>query len=288
VINTGGYIPIGVYRDYFPPSPTVWPGFRAKIITSIAMMYDLEDPRAFFEGVKSWLAPDGVWVTQFQDLHAMVACNGFDNICHEHLEYYSMAPILWLVKHVGFRVVDATYNATNGGSLRLALVHDRRAPDEARGFDFTNLLGQLYHFRIRVEERRDQIRRALEDVWKDGRTALGIGASTKGNTTLQYCGITPELLPAIAERQEAKWGLFTAGSNIPIVGENEARAMAPDYFFVLPWHFKDALIRREKAFLARGGRLILPLPSVQVIGGGSGADLQSPSPSPDARPIVAA
>ena len=95
---------------------------------------------------------------------------------------------------------------------------------------------------------------------------LGYGASTKGNVLLQHCGIKCDLLPAIAEVNPDKFDCFTPGTNIPIISEREAHARNPDYLLVLPWHFRNTLIQRESAFLRRGGKLIFPLPAIEIVG----------------------
>ena len=255
----------GIFRDYFPPA---WPAFRQfKVITSIAMFYDLEEPGAFVKAIKDWLHPRGVWLVQFQDLAAMLGCNGFDNICHEHLTYWGQDAFLALLAQHGLCVEDVTYNQTNGGSVRYAIRHGKQRIAAPSYGDVFAQAWALAEFGRKVETLKERTRVMLQRIRAAGQTVLGYGASTKGNTTLQYYGITADLLPAIAERNPDKWGKVTAGTHIPIISEQEMRERRPDYLFVLPWHFIDGFVQREAAFLAGGGRFIVPLPELRVVGG---------------------
>ncbi len=252
-----------IYPGFFPPEydPPAW---KAKVITAIACFYDLDDPNAFVAAVKKWLHPEGVWVVQFQDLRSMLQANAVDNVCHEHLEYYSTQALADLLNRHGLIVADLSYNVVNGGSLRVVARHGQGKQcfplgSHERPADLVEFAREARSLKIRTV-------RALEGYRDRGIRVLGYGASTKGNTLLQYYGITPDLLPAIADRNPDKWGKRTVGTNIPIISEEEARAMKPDYLFVLPWHFMDSFRKRERAFLERGGKFIVPLPTLRVEG----------------------
>lgn len=250
---------------------------RPKIITSIAMFYDLEEPLQFVRQIKEILHPRGVWHFEQSYLPLMLAANAYDTICHEHLEYYGLRQIEWMMDRTGLEIVDVETNSINGGSFAVTVAHkgaglsrDEKTiqallEDEKRlGTD----TAQCYEcFSDSVRKHRDELLELLRDIKAQGKTVLGYGASTKGNVILQYCGLTSELLPAIAEVNESKFGARTPGSGIPIVSEDEARAMKPDYFLVLPWHFRDNIVEREQQFLASGGKLIFPLPSIEIVSG---------------------
>ena len=120
-------------------------------------------------------------------------------------------------------------------------------------------------FEERVFRHRDDLTRLIRSLNADGKKILGYGASTKGNVLLQFCGLTEKDIPAIAEVNPDKFGCVTPGSHIPIVSEADAKAMQPDYFLVLPWHFKDGIIRRENKFLSSGGNMIFPFPEIEII-----------------------
>lgn len=240
---------------------------RAQVVTSIAMFYDLEAPVEFAQEVEQILADDGLWVLEMHYLPEMLRMNSFDAICHEHLCYYSLNSLDYVLEQAGLYVQHVAFNTVNGGSFQ-AYVRKQgcgrtsRQVQEARDLEYLNL--DFDRFTRNIEQNRIRTVELLSQLKRQGKRVLGYGASTKGNTLLQYYGITPDLLPAIAERSPEKWGLVTAGSNIPILSEAEARALKPDYFFVLPYHFLPAFLQREHAFIADGGKFIVPMPAPMV------------------------
>ena len=256
----------GIFPTYFPPP---YPPFRKfMVITSIAMFYDLDDPDRFVKAIKRWLHPEGVWVCQFQDLSAMLGVNGFDNICHEHLTYWSGHAFLTLLWKHGLHPKAVSYNSTNGGSVRYVIGHGE--PIVSVQHDMSDAMAyafQLARFGRTVEDLKAQTLSLLRDLKAQDKFVMGYGASTKGNTLLQYYGIDSTLVRAIAERAPEKWGRVTAGTHIPIISEEEMREQRPDYLFVLPWHFIDGFVKREAGLLAQGTRFIVPLPELRVIGG---------------------
>jgi SAM-dependent methyltransferase len=254
-------------------------GDRAKIITSIAMFYDLEDPRAFVADIAASLAPDGVWVSEFSYMPTMLEMNSFDTVCHEHLEYYSLSVIERLLTGAGLRVLRAELNDVNGGSIRLFAGHagegdlqpqhasglgEMRQRERELGLD---ALAPYLAFDEQSRRVRDELRTTLVDLKAGGKSVHIYGASTKGNTTLQYAEITSDLVECAADRNPDKWGTETIGTGIPIVSEEESRARRPDYYLVLPWHFLDEMVEREREFFDRGGKFLVPLPEVRVIDG---------------------
>jgi len=283
-----GIDPTGAkFRAFYPDDVTLVPDFfsaaayratgaaPASIVTSIAMFYDLEDPVDFARQVESILAPGGIWHFEQSYMPSMLRMTSYDTVCHEHLEYYSLGVVTRILDAAGMRPVDVKMNAVNGGSFAVTAV---RKDDPRRGSEAVVdwLLGQedrmgldtprpYREFEERVFRHRADLRRLLEVLKADGKTVVGYGASTKGNVVLQFCGIGPDLLPCIAEVNEDKFGAFTPGTGIPIISEAEARAMQPDYFLVLPWHFRDGILRREAEFLARGGRMIFPFPEIEIV-----------------------
>jgi hypothetical protein len=248
---------------------------KAKIVTSIAMFYDLERPQAFVDDVAGILADDGVWHLEQSYLPSMLRTNSYDTACHEHLEYYALRQIDWLMRRAGLRIIDVELNGTNGGSFAVTVakakaadaansaVVDRMLMEEAAlGLD---TLKPFEDFRQRVLRSRESLLAFFAQAKHENKKVIGYGASTKGNVLLQFCGITPDMMPCIAEVNEDKFGCFTPGTLIPIVPEQQARDMEPDYFLVLPWHFRDAIIAREADFRARGGKLVFPLPTLDIV-----------------------
>ena len=248
---------------------------KAKIITSIAMVYDLERPLEFAADVAEILADDGVWHLEQSYLPAMLRTNAYDTICHEHLEYYAFQQIKWIADRVGLSVLDVELNDVNGGSFAVTLGRLASAASEGRArverllADEAGMaFGALVPFRAfatRVFEHRDALVTTLESIHTRGQTVLGYGASTKGNVILQFARIDRRLLPAIAEVNRDKFGCFTPGTWIPIISEAEAHAKGPHYFLVMPWHFRAGIVRREARYLSSGGKLIFPLPEIDVV-----------------------
>lgn len=278
----------GKFAQYYTPDIVVRPEFfsaaayrsasdkPARIITSIAMFYDLDDPIAFAREVASVLAPDGVWHFEQSYMPSMLRMNSYDTICHEHLEYYSLQVVRRILDAADLRIVDVAMNNVNGGSFAVTAAHRGNRTLRANDAVVQWLLEQedrmgintprpFRDFEERVYRHREDLTRLLRNLVADGKKILGYGASTKGNVLLQFCGLTAAEIPAIAEVNPDKFGRVTPGSHIPIISEPEARAMKPDYFLVLPWHFKDGILRREKEYLAGGGKFIFPFPEIEII-----------------------
>jgi len=270
---------VQVVNDFFSAAAlrSVYPDEKAKVITSIAMFYDLENPHKFVGDIKSCLHERGIWILELSYLPLMLRMNSFDTICHEHLEYYSLAPMERLFAEHDLEVVDVTLNDCNGGSFRIAVAHKGKiAPSaEARNrvqqlrvdeFELALDTDSPYAvFRKNIEKIRKDLQAFLVQAKKQKKLVHGYGASTKGNTTLQYAGVTPDLVPAVADRNPDKFGSFTIGTNIPIVSEEESRKKKPDYYLVLPWHFMEEFKKREAEFLKRGGKFIVPMPEVHIV-----------------------
>ena len=276
------------FAEYYPKEVTLVSDFfsadayrsvesrPARIVSSISMFYDLESPVAFAQQVESILADDGVWHFEQSYMPSMLRTNSYDTICHEHLEYYSLGAVKLILERAGLRLVDVVMNAVNGGSFAVTAAKASNKSIKANLAVINWLLEQedrmglntpkpYRDFEERVFRHRDDLTRLIRTLNADGKKILGYGASTKGNVTLQFCGLPAADIPAIAEVNPEKYGCVTPGSHIPIVSEADAKAMKPDYFLVLPWHFKDGIVRREKEFLANGGKMIFPFPEIEII-----------------------
>ncbi|MDY6905770.1 MAG: class I SAM-dependent methyltransferase [Thermodesulfobacteriota bacterium] len=271
---------IEVICDFFSKQAyeAVRPGRKAKVIASIAMFYDLEAPDVFVRDVAGLLADDGVWVIEMVYLPLILQNNSFDTICHEHLGYYSLHQLEWLLAPHGLGIYGVELNAVNGGSIRLFVRKHTlgpvpsvtrqqlaviRADESALGLDNETPYKVFYRSVCRI---RDILCRLLKRIHEDGKTVYIYGASTKGNTILQFCGIDKQLVPKAADRNVEKWGARTPATGIEIISEEAARTDRPDYFLALPWHFMNVFQEREAAFLSRGGRFIVPLPNVRLLG----------------------
>lgn len=245
---------------------------RPKIITSIAMFYDLVDPVGFASDIASVLAPDGVWITEQSYLPTMLQRCAYDTVCHEHLEYYGLRQIDYIARRAGLRIVDAALTETNGGSCIVALTHAARpvAPTPAvgellRSEEDMGDSGVFDRFADAVSRHCADLCAALERSAARGLATFGYGASTKGNVILQHCGLTSHELPYFAEVNEQKFGRYTPSSGIPIISEQSARSLHPDQYLVMPWHFRPGIVAKERGFLDAGGGLLFPLPEVELV-----------------------
>ncbi|GLZ00705.1 class I SAM-dependent methyltransferase [Actinoplanes sp. NBRC 103695] len=249
---------------------------KARIITSIACFYDLPDPIAFMRDIREVLADDGIWMLEHSYLPSMLETNCYDNICHEHLEFYALAQIEYMAERAGLRVLTAKVTDVYGGSLCTVMVKDTdprevdaTALDRLRGLETDAKLDTMVPFEAfagRIELHRQELREFLDTSRTAGKLTLGYGASTKGNVVLQYCGISEADIGCIGEVNEEKHGCFTPGTKIPIVSEEAAKAQKPDQLLVFPWIFREGYLEREQDFLAGGGELIFPLPRLDRVG----------------------
>jgi len=257
-----------IFEKYFPDE-------KAKIITSIAMFYDLESPLDFVENIEQCLAEDGIWHFEQSYMPNMLKANSYDTICHEHLEFYSLKVVKNMLEKFGLRIIDVQLNAINGGSFAVTACNKKAKyvsnqpvidrlliQEDEMGLD---TLKPYREFEDRVIKHRINLIELIDTLVTDGKKIFGYGASTKGNVLLQYCNLTSNQIPYIAELNEEKFGTFTPGTLIPIISETEAKAMNPDYLLVLPWHFKNNILAREREYLAKGGKFIFPLPEIEII-----------------------
>lgn len=249
-------------------------GKRAKAITSIAVFYDLERPSDFVADVKNILDLNGCWILEQSDLGSMIKSNSFDTICHEHLEYYSIGVVKELLESHGLRIFDAELNSSNGGSHRLYVCHQnsifKTNHNSIEGLladeKAMNLLeNQTYvDFMTKCKVEMRKLIDFVDNERSKGKKFHIYGASTKGNVLLQFCSLGVRQIEVAAERNPRKWGCYTPGTKIPIESEEISRGLNPDYYIVLPWHFRDEFIAREMKFLKKGASLIFPLPYFEV------------------------
>lgn len=279
-----GVDPTGVkFRQYYPPHVELIPDFfssalvrerfgdrKARVVTSFSMFYDLEAPMEFMRQVHEVLADDGVWVFEQSYMPAMLATNSYDTVCHEHLEFYGLQQIQWMAERVGFRIVDVEFNDVNGGSFSVTAAKAEpgaRPPAEVQAIldretaEGLRTLAPYEAFADRVRASREEVLAFIRKAHGEGKTVAALGASTKGNVLLQYCGLTDDDLVAVGEVNPDKFGSYTPGTFIPIVSEKELLAKKPDYLIVLPWHFRR-FFETSPAFT--GLNLVFPLPTLTV------------------------
>jgi hypothetical protein len=277
-----------IVQDYFSAQAYADSGIshKAKVITCIAMFYDLDNPRGFVKDLYEVLDDNGTLVLQMSYTPLMIKQLAFDNICHEHTYYYNLHSIESIFVPAGFRIVDCSLNDTNGGSFRVYLQKDvaridsfATAPqrdvcnyrvesifnlEKEPRYDITRK-ETWEEFGNKLQKLKDEVVDFIDQALAEGKTIMGYGASTKGNTLLQYFGLDHTKITAIAERSPYKFGLKTIGTNIPIISEEEMRAAQPDYLLVLPWHFIDEFERREADYLDKGGVLLVPCPNFRIV-----------------------
>ena len=271
---------LDVICDFFsrPVYENARPGIKARIVATIAMFYDLDDPVRFVGDVAGVLADDGVWVMEMAYFPFMLKNHSFDNICHEHLAYYCLRQLEWLLMQQDLYIHGIAFNDINGGSIRLFIRRPAAGPvpDKTRetlsrirreerllGLDSSTPYTAFYESALAI---RKNLNRLLHDIRDQGKTVYAYGASTKGNIILQFCDINNRLVRKAADRNPDKWSFRTPATGIEIISEQQARDEKPDYFLVLPWSFVDVFKERESDFLKNGGKFILPLPDVRLIG----------------------
>lgn len=284
-----GVDPTGIkFKKYYDSEAILIPGFfnaniiknvgakKVKIVTSIAMFYDLEEPIKFAQQINEIMDDNGIWISEQSYYPLMIDTCSYDTICHEHLEYYSLKQMEWIARSAGLRIIDVELNDINGGSFRVTFCKESASftaeqsvislinDEQQKG---VNDIAYTYDFIERIEKNKERLIAFLKKEKEKGNLVLGYGASTKGNVVLQYCGINRDLIPAIAEVNSDKYGRVTPGTMIPIISENEARNMQPKYMLVLPWHFKLNIIKKEAEYIKHTGcKFVFAFPEFEIIG----------------------
>ena len=246
---------------------------KFKIISSISMFYDLPDPVQFAKDIASCLHPEGLWTLEQSYILTMLEKNSFDTICHEHLEYYGLKQIKRIMDEAKLKIIDIKFNDCNGGSFRVYVAHQ----SNTNFHECVDLIYEIFmnesklmenetykNFMDRCDIEMQKLNLLIETIHKNNQKIYIYGASTKGNTLLQYAKINNQQIPYAVERNPLKYGRFTPGTNIQIISEEEMRDHPPEYLLVLPWHFRNEIIQRESKFLENGGKLIFPLPKLEI------------------------
>ena len=248
---------------------------KFNLITSIAMFYDLSNPLDFAQQIYNILHDQGIWHIELSYMPLMIKNTSYDTICHEHLEYYSLASLKYLLDSADLKIVNLGFNQINGGSIELDISKKKSRFKECKDLinwilerEYINRYNEVEKQKLffkECENHKHLLKKLLLTLKKQNKKIIGYGASTKGNVLLQYCNINSNDINYIAEVNTFKFNKYTPGTNIKIISENEAKKKNPDYYLVLPWHFKDHIIKREKKFLKNGGKLIFPLPDIEII-----------------------
>ena len=234
---------------------------KPKVITAIGMFYDLEDPSKFISDASKVLDYNGVFIAQLMCLDSMLKKNDLGNICHEHLEFYSFESLKYLFENNGFKIFKIEINEINGGSYRIFC---KKNISKSIKFKENTSLSEIKNFIKRTKSNKKICIKFLKKELKKGKKIFLYGASTKGNTLLQYYNIDNKIISYASDRSPEKWGKYTIGSGIKIISENEARKKRPDYFFVMPYAFINEFKKRESNWLKNKGKFILPYPKFRV------------------------
>lgn len=280
-----GIDPTGIkFHNYYPPHIQLipdffssalvkarFPGQKAKVVTSFAMFYDLEDPMDFMRQVYDVLADDGIWVFEQSYMPTMLDTNSYDTVCHEHLEFYALRQIKWMADRVGFKILDVEFNDVNGGSFSISVAKSlgnaemvpavQKILDEERAKGL-NTLTPYNAFAKRVANSKRELLEFIRAAHAEGKVVAALGASTKGNVLLQYCGLTDKEVSFVGEVNAEKYGCFTPGTWIPIIPENDLLQNEPDYLIVLPWHFRQFFVAQRKW---KHAKLVFPLPNLEIV-----------------------
>ena len=271
---------ITVIKDFFPPKKENLESLKIKfdLITSVAMFYDVDDPNLFVKNIKYYLKNKGIWVFELSYLVDMLKLNSFDTICHEHLEYYSLQTLNYLMKKNGLKIFNLSRNSINGGSIRCFVTHEKNSIYDKKQNIYKvkkliknekklkiNSLYPYKKFYKNILKIKFDLKQLILSIKKQGKSIFILGASTKGNTILQFLNLNNKIINYAVERNKQKIGAITIGSNIKIISEQMSKRLNPDYYLVLPWHFKNEILNREKEFVRKGGNLIFPLPKIQII-----------------------
>ncbi len=270
------YKNIDLITDYFTQNTfrSNYGKVKCKIISSISMFYDLQDPVQFAKDIYDILDDEGIWTCEQSYLLTMLQKNSFDTICHEHLEYYALHQIYKIAEIANLKIIDVSFNNCNGGSFRIYF--SKKTAE--RYNECTELIQQILkredEFKINdpitytnfIKGCDDEIHNLcnlIDEINQNEEKIWIYGASTKGNCLLQYAKIDNNKIQYAVERNPQKIGKMTS-TGIEIISEETMRQSPPKYLLVLPWHFRDEIIEREKTFLNNGGKLVFPLPNLEI------------------------
>ena len=268
------------YRKDIKQMPNFFSGdlFKDKkfnLVTSISMFYDLPDPSKFAKEINSILDKNGVWHIELSYMPMMLKNISYDTICHEHLEYYSLKSLKYLLDKAGLKIISLAFNQINGGSIELDVAKKKSKFKEIKQLISWVLESEKRNKYNEISRQKDffkqcinhkfLLKKLLITLKKQNKKVYGYGASTKGNVILQFSKIDSSLIKYIGEVNKFKFNKYTPGSKIKIISEKQLKKFKPDYLLVLPWHFKDHILKREHQYLKNGGKFIFPLPDIEII-----------------------
>ena len=262
-----------IINDFFP-TDKLNSTEKFDVITSVSMFYDIEYPQAFLDQIKNLLSSDGVWIVQQNYLISMIENNSFDNICHEHIHYHSLSSMEKLLLNHDLEIVDAFEDDINGGSLVTVIAHKngniatKTSVDAVRNkeniFGINNL-SNFVEFAVKIQQVINNIKQFVNTQKVMNKSIFIYGASTRSSTIWQACQIDNKLIDFAVERQTGKIGKYYSPIGLMIISEEEMRKLNPDYLLVGPWFLAESFITREREYISKGGKLIIPLPELRII-----------------------
>ena len=248
---------------------------KVDVITAFAVFYDINDPNKFLIDIKKILDPNGIFIMEQSNLAYMIKLNSFDTICQEHLGYYSTKVIKKILEKNGLKIFNHEYNDSNGGSSRYYITHkenkkikiNKKEINKALKFESEFQLGSIKtykKFNANIKKMKKECLKKIKSILSQGKIIHGYGASTKGNVILQYLNLNNKQIEFISDRNPFKYNRCTPGTKIKIISEEKSRNLNPDYYFVLPWHFKKEILKREIKIRRKGTKFIFPLPNFNI------------------------
>ena len=245
---------------------------KFKLISSFAMFYDIDDPNGFCKDISSLLEKDGIWILEMSYFPMLLSNLTYDQICHEHVTYYTLSVFKKIVEKNGLKIIDFSFNVINGGSIEIICAKKNSKVKVQKNKIYNQLLIEkkisakdYKKFNLRVDNIKKTTNLLLENIFKAKQKIIGYGASTKGNIVLNHCNIKSKQIKYICDENPEKYGRYTPGTNIKIISKKKMRNIKPDYLLVLVWSFKTEVIKQELNYIKKGGKLIFHLPFLHIV-----------------------
>jgi len=240
------------------------------LITSFAIFYDISNPNLFCRDINNLLNINGVWIAEFSYLPLMLKNLTYDQICHEHVTYYTLKVFENILRKNGLKILDVFFNEINGGSIEVisAKIESKLKVNHLKIKSILKDESLISHksyqkFNMRIKNIKKNINSFFYKNKK--KSIFGYGASTKGNIVLNHCKVSNKRMKYICDANILKIGRYTPGTNIKIISKNEIKIAKPDFLFVLIWSFRKEVIKEQIGYLNRGGNLVFHLPRLHII-----------------------
>lgn len=246
---------------------------NATIVTATNVFAHVDDIRGFLDAAQVLLGGSGALVIEVPYLLDMLTNVEFDTIYHEHLSYFAVRPLLGVFESQGFEVTSVKRIPVHGGSLRI-YVRPSRNPQHspiAKEFVSAELEAGLgtnapyRRFATNVAAIRSRLCELVISLKDSGEAVAAYGAPAKGNTLLNYCGITADMIDYVTDTTPAKQGRYTPGTRIPVVHPSALVERTPDYALLLAWNYKDSILKKETEYRKNGGKFIVPIPYPTIV-----------------------